>query len=181
MVEDLCFHIFDIVQNSVAAGASTVTVRVEKIDGAKDLSLAVIDDGKGMDQETVLRVQDPFYTTKGYKKVGLGIPLLKQTAQICEGSFDLRSKVGEGTAIEVHLKGDHIDCPPLGNLVDTALSLITGFEGVNVVFLFRTDKGELRLSTDEVRQQIGEELHMTHPDVLSFLRSYLSEGIGELL
>ena len=50
MVEDLCFHIFDIVQNSVAAGASTVTVRVEKLDGAKDLSLAVIDDGKGKDQ-----------------------------------------------------------------------------------------------------------------------------------
>ena len=113
--------------------------------------------------------------------MGLGIPLLKQTAQACEGSFGLRSKVGEGTAIEVHLKADNIDCPPLGNLVDTALSLITGFEGVNVVFLFRTDKGELRLSTDEVRQQIGEELHLTHPEVLSFLRSYLSEGIRELL
>ena len=77
-MKDLSMHIMDILQNSTRAKATEITLEVLE-DSAKDtLTLIFKDNGCGMDAETVQKVINPFFTTRTTRKVGLGLPLLKQ-------------------------------------------------------------------------------------------------------
>jgi anti-sigma regulatory factor (Ser/Thr protein kinase) len=180
MVEDLCFHLVDLVQNSVAAGARTIRLRIVESERSDSLTLEVADDGRGMDRQTVSRAQDPFFTSKGYKKVGLGIPLLKATTQACRGDFHIASRPGRGTRITARLPKGHLDCPPLGNLEETLLSLLVSLEAVDIRFTYRSDRGEFSLASGKIRRQVGD-LHFSHPEVHRFLKNYIHEGLGNLL
>jgi PAS domain S-box-containing protein len=61
--------------------------------------LAVKDQGSGMDEETLRRATEPFFTTKGVGKgTGLGLPMVHGMAQQIGGAFELLSIVGEGTS-----------------------------------------------------------------------------------
>ena len=180
MVEDICFHLIDLVQNSVAAGAKNIHLNIKESKNQDTLTLEVADDGRGMDKQTLERVQDPFFTTKSFKKVGLGIPLLKATAQICRGDFTIHSAVGRGSEVKASMQSSHLDCPPLGNLEETLLSLLVSLDQVNLQFFYRSDRGEFSVSSSAIRQQVGE-LHFSHPDVYHFLKEYIHEGLGQIL
>jgi anti-sigma regulatory factor (Ser/Thr protein kinase) len=180
MVRDICFHIFDLVQNSVAAGAHRVTVTLHDSAASDEIRLGVEDDGRGMDAQTAANARDPFYTSKGFKKVGLGLPLLEATSCACHGEFDLESVPGEGTIVQARLEKSHWDCPPLGDISDTMLELLVTLEGVNLEFKYVSDKGEFSISSAEIHEQAGG-LHLSHPDVYSFLREYLNANLRPLL
>ena len=180
MVEDLCFHLVDLVQNSVAAGARTITLSVREQATGDSLTLAVADDGQGMDRQTLLKVLDPFFTSKSFKKVGLGIPLLKATTEACRGHFRIASRPGQGTRVRAQLQKSHVDCPPLGDLEETLLSLLVSLESVNLRFSYRSERGEFSLASADIRRQVGD-MHFSHPEVYQFLKSYIREGLGRLL
>jgi len=180
MVEDLCFHLIDLVQNSVAAGARTIRLELRESGARGPLELEVTDDGRGMDRPTLRQVQDPFFTSKGFKKVGLGIPLLKATAQSCGGDFRISSRPDRGTRIRARLQQSHVDCPPLGDLESTLLSLLASLEDVDLRFSYRSERGEFSLASADVRAQAGG-LHFSHPEVYGFLKEFIHEGLGPLL
>ena len=180
MVEDLCFHLVDLVQNSVAAGARVIRVSVIEQAVGDSLTLEVADDGRGMDRPTLLKVQDPFFTSKSFKKVGLGIPLLKATAEACRGNFRIASRLGQGTRVRARLQRSHLDCPPLGDLEETLLSLLVSLDKVDLRFRYRNERGEFSLASADVRLQVGD-LHFSHPEVYQFLKDYIREGLGRLL
>jgi len=179
VVEDLCFHIVDLVQNAAVAGARRIVVRLRQSAADDTLELSVSDDGRGMDAETVAKVQDPFYTTKGFKRVGLGIPLLKDTARYCHGDFRIDSEPGRGTTIGARLIRSHIDCPPLGDLGSTVVSLMVTLTEVDLVLVCETDDGSFSVSSAEVRTEAGG-LALSHPEVLRFLREYVAENLARL-
>jgi hypothetical protein len=180
MVEDLCFHLVDLVQNSIAAGARNISLSVSEELAGDSLTLEVADDGRGMDRQTLLKVQDPFFTSKSFKKVGLGIPLLKATAEACRGNFRIASRPGQGTRVRARLQKSHVDCPPLGDLGETLLSLLVSLEKVNLRFSYRSERGEFSLASDDIRLQVGD-LHFSHPEVYQFLKNYIRAGLGSLL
>ena len=139
------------------------------------------DDGRGMDDQTLEKVQDPFFTTKGFKKVGLGIPLLKATAQTCRGDFHIRSAVGRGTEVRASLQRSHLDCPPLGNLRGhPAFAAGQPGPGRSAVLLPQRPGRILHFFRDDIRPQVGD-LHLSHPDVYRFLKDYIHEGLGPML
>jgi PAS domain S-box-containing protein len=72
--------------------------------------LSVTDTGAGMDEETLKRATEPFFTTKGVGKgTGLGLPMVHGLAEQFGGRFMLRSRVGEGTVAEICLPtAEHI-------------------------------------------------------------------------
>jgi CheY-like chemotaxis protein len=66
--------------------------------------LSLTDTGEGMDEETLRRAGEPFFTTKGVGKgTGLGLPMVHGLAEQFGGRFALRSRVGEGTIAEIWL------------------------------------------------------------------------------
>ena len=65
--------------------------------------LIVKDDGRGISQENVDRVFDPFYTTKGSLGTGLGLPVVRDIARSLGGEIMLSSVVDKGTTVTVAL------------------------------------------------------------------------------
>jgi PAS domain S-box-containing protein len=68
------------------------------------MCLSVSDTGVGMDEETLRRATEPFFTTKGVGKgTGLGLPMVHGMAVQSGGSLKLKSRPGEGTTAELRL------------------------------------------------------------------------------
>lgn len=181
MMEELCYNIIDIAQNSLAADSSNVYITLKDSVTGDKVCIEVKDDGRGMDAHTLENVQNPFYTTKTEKKVGLGIPLLKQAALECGGDFLMESQPGKGTRVFTCFQRSHIDTPPVGDVNGTIFTLIVGgTEGINLDFTYTTDTGTFNISINEIKDQIGD-VHLTHPDVMSFLRQYIEENVTNLV
>ena len=121
---ELALHILDLVQNSVSAGATRVVVTIAWDTSADTLLISIEDDGKGMPPELLARVASPFTTTRTTRKVGLGIPLFKQLAEMCGGELTLQSTVGKGTKTQATFTASHMDLPPMGDLKGTMETLI---------------------------------------------------------
>ncbi len=112
--------ILDLTDNSLEAGADRVELVVRETE--KALRVSIKDTGSGMDQELLKQIQDPYYTD-GVKhpgrKVGLGIPFLIQTVEMCSGEFSISSVPGRGTEVHFMFPLDNIDTPPVGDLSGT--------------------------------------------------------------
>lgn len=66
--------------------------------------LSVTDTGEGMDEATLSKAMEPFFTTKEVGKgTGLGLPMVHRLAQESGGAFALKSKQGKGTTAELWL------------------------------------------------------------------------------
>jgi hypothetical protein len=176
MMTDICAHLVDIVSNSVAAGAKNIRIAIAESKRTDLLTMEVTDDGRGMDRETTGRVLDPFFSTKTGHKVGLGVPLLKGTAETCGGTFALSSEVGKGTSIVATFRLTHPDLPPLGNLRDTFLALTVSYPDVDFVFEYNTDTTTFFLDTKDIRSELGG-IPINHPEVITFLGKYLDERL----
>lgn len=176
MMEDISSHIMDIAMNSVTAGAQRIRVAVEKDPRTAMLSLTITDDGVGMDQETLQKVQDPFFSTKTGRKVGLGIPLLKGTAETTGGSFEMTSAKGAGTTIRATFDCRHPDLPPLGKIRDTFLVLVVSHPEVDFDLRYSVDGRSFELDTEELKREL-DGVPVNHPEVISFLGKYLDEHL----
>ena len=99
MLPEISLNILDIVQNSTRAHASLVEIILSFDTQAHLMKLAIRDDGCGMTKEQVAAATDPFFTSRTTRRIGLGIPFLKQSAECTGGSFDLQSEPGKGTAV----------------------------------------------------------------------------------
>lgn len=154
-MEDLSLHILDIAENSIAAGARNVEIRLIEDTEGDLLTLEIEDDGAGMDEEMVRKAPDPFVTTRTERRVGLGLSLLAQAAEMANGKMTLESQPGKGTRVRATFQYSHIDRKPLGNVRDTLITLICGNPGVEFLFYQKTLLGEVRFSTKEIKERLG--------------------------
>ncbi|HOU16243.1 MAG TPA: ATP-binding protein [Anaerolineae bacterium] len=177
---DLSQHILDIAENGVKAGATLLHVTIEEDTAADTLRIVVQDNGWGMNAETLAKVEDPWYTTRTTRNVGLGIPFFKQAAEMCNGTFDITSEPGVGTTTAATFQHSHIDRPPLGDLAGTLLCMIVGFEGVDVLYEHRVDDRTFTLDTRDIRAVLGDDVPFSDPEVLAFLNESLHEGWASL-
>ena len=184
-MNELSLYILDITQNSITANSKNVHLTINRSIRRNLLTIDIVDDGKGMDEETVKRVSDPFFTTRTTRKVGLGIPLFKELCELCEGSFHIESKVGVGTTLKATFKLDSIDLPPLGNLIDTLYILITNPQGVEIYYkevvekIDGTDK-EFNFSTVEIKEAL-DGMSLNEPFVREWFIDYVRAGEQELV
>lgn len=73
--------------------------------------LAVSDTGTGMDDETLARATDPFFTTKGPLGTGLGLSVVHGLLEDSGGRLVLKSRQGEGTTVEFWLPTQPAEAP----------------------------------------------------------------------
>jgi hypothetical protein len=152
MFEELSLHILDIAMNSLAASARTVEITVTEQPRRDRLSICVRDDGCGMEPATLKRVLEgrPATTKRSRKKpIGLGLALLRQTAEMCGGEFHLESSPGAGTIVTATLQWSHVDRPPLGDLNTTMLALCAANPAVDVRLHYRGDGERFDFSSKE--------------------------------
>jgi CheY-like chemotaxis protein len=63
--------------------------------------LEVSDQGVGMDEQTRRRCLEPFFTTKGERGTGLGLPMVYGVVQRHGASLDIDSTPGRGTTVRL--------------------------------------------------------------------------------
>jgi anti-sigma regulatory factor (Ser/Thr protein kinase) len=178
-MKDLSLHILDIAQNSIRAKAKLIGIEITERPVDNQLIITIDDDGCGMSPEQLKRAIDPFYTSRTTRKVGLGLSLFKQNAELTGGSFEIVSEAGKGTKVTAIFGLNHIDCPIMGDLVGTMLILICSPDEIDYVFKHKTTFGIFELDTREIRQTL-EDVPISHPEVRVFLQEMLHENLEQI-
>lgn len=170
----------DIVQNSVRAKAGTVTVTIDEARAANRLTITVADDGTGIAPELLAQITDPFVTTRTTRRVGLGLSLFKAAAEATGGSFSITSTLGAGTTVTAVFTYDHIDRAPLGNIPDTVVTMVMSMGGSELVYTQGVDGRTFTLDTREMKEILEEDDLSTDPEILTWIRGYVEEGLAEI-
>ncbi|MBQ9470210.1 MAG: ATP-binding protein [Bacteroidales bacterium] len=177
-MKDLSLHLLDIAQNSMVVGSTHVRIAVEVDSQLDAVRLEVGDDGRGMDEEFLRRVADPFTTTRTTRKVGLGIPLLKQNAERTGGYLRIESAPGRGTRVEAVLRPSSIDCLPLGDIGGAAAMMICSNPHVNVEFSYVRDGRSFEVSTHDLEEAL-EGIPLNDASVYAPITELMRSGIAE--
>jgi hypothetical protein len=179
VLEDLSSHILDVAQNSVAAGAKRIEVVVRRGVAVDFFDFLIVDDGCGMDEKRVRAVLDPFCTSRTTRRVGMGLPFLKQNTELCGGEFRISSVEGRGTRVFASFALDNIDTPPAGDLAGAFLTLLIDAPGIHWVFRYEASGEPFTLDSGEVAEAIDGLESLTIPDVALALKDMIENGIRE--
>jgi anti-sigma regulatory factor (Ser/Thr protein kinase) len=178
-LREISLHLLDIAENSVAAGAHTIQITIEEDLHNDRLKASIQDNGRGMDEQLLARVTDPFVTSRTTRKVGLGIPLLKAAAEACDGALRISSIPGQGTCLEVEFQRSHIDRMPLGDVAGTFLTMLIAYPQVHWIFRYRADQAEFTFDDEPIKREL-EGIALTEPSILGFIRQLLQEGVASV-
>ena len=178
-MRELSLNILDIAQNSIVAGASLTEILVQEDTVRNELLIGIYDNGKGMTEEQVRNVQDPFFTTRTTRKVGMGIPLFKMAAEQTGGSFTITSQVGVGTKVEALFKTDSIDFTPLGDMASTISTIVCMNEDKDFIYTRKVDDREFKFSSADIKT-ILEGVPLSEPSVINWVEGYISEQTEQL-
>lgn len=169
----------DVAGNSVKAKATEIRITLTESVKEDLVSLTIEDNGSGMSKDFLEKVCDPFVTTRTTRKIGLGLPLLKQSALDTDGEFDISSEEGKGTRVFASFRLSHLDRVPIGDIASTITALIGSNDKIRYIYSHRTDEGEFVFDTDEVKEQIGD-IPLSTPDIIIWISEYLNENLSEI-
>jgi signal transduction histidine kinase/CheY-like chemotaxis protein len=79
----------------------TIALRTRFVARDDQVVLEVQDNGIGMSETTRSRCLEPFFTTKGERGAGLGLPMVFGMVQRHGGDFEIDSELGRGTTIRL--------------------------------------------------------------------------------
>ena len=176
----LSLHILDIVNNSVKAGARLIEIDIDEDVKKNILSIIIKDDGCGMDKDFLEDVTNPFKTTRTTRKVGMGISLFKAAAENTGGKLTIESEKGKGTVVKTTFTYNHIDRQPIGDMGETMVSLISGNESIDFLYTHRYNGKDFTLDTREIKQILGEDVPLGSPEIVIWLKDYITEGLNEI-
>ena len=178
MQATICDAVSELVQNAFESGATEV--RLELVRRGPRLEADVCDNGCGMDAATLKKALDPFWTD-GEKhpgrKVGLGLPFLKQAAEQCGGEFELASEPGRGTTVRFAIDRANVDAPPTGDVAGT-LAALMAWPGERELAVRREENGrayEVRRS--ELAAALGD---LEQAGTLGLMKKFFSSNEEEI-
>ncbi len=178
-MKELSLHILDIVQNAIVAQAANIHIFIDENMMDDKLTITISDDGSGMDEQFVKQAINPFTTSRTTRRVGMGLPLLKQAAIECMGDLKIESSLNVGTKVEVWFQHSHINRVPIGNMVETIVTLLIDGSHFNLQYTHKINEQQMIFDTREIRQILGD-VPLNHPDVIEWVRKSLQGEIMEL-
>jgi len=167
----LCDLIMDLVQNSAEAGATEIELTFSET--SKAIEFSVKDNGKGMSKEVQAKAIDPFYSDgkkHAHRRVGLGLPFLLQTAEAADGTAMVESKEGCGTTVQFRAQTQHVDLPPVGDFVSSAVLMMTQPLDGDLRIIRRTARDSYTLSRIELEKILG---NLNDIQNLQLLKTYI--------
>jgi signal transduction histidine kinase len=113
---------------TIAAHREEYNALVPGLSSGDHVSILVTDSGSGMDEPTLKRATEPFFTTKGVGKgTGLGLPMVHGLVAQSGGAMRIASEVGQGTSVRLWLPVDRGGAVPQSGVsearVGTAISV----------------------------------------------------------
>lgn len=178
-MKDLSLHILDIVQNSIAARANRIEIEIYEETSSDQLRITIRDNGSGMTPEFAARAADPYVTSRQTRKVGLGLPLLKQNAERTGGRLTISSTPEKGTTITAVFGMSNPDRPPMGDLSGTLVTLAATNSGIRFIYKHTTDRGTYEFDTHDV-EVILEGASMQRSGIIRFLKEMINENLHEI-
>ena len=178
-MEDFSMHVLDVVENSLNAGASRIQIWLQEDKASDTLTLEIIDNGSGMEEDLLRKVTSPFATTRTTRKIGMGLSFLAQTAETAGGEFKIKSDPGIGTRVTATLRLSHIDRMPIGNICETIMTLVICHPDVHFYISYEKDGGDFCIDTNLIREQL-EGINPSHPEVIGALRSMIRKGLDQI-
>ena len=151
----------DIAQNAITANASQIGIAVTVDEAADRLNVTIDDNGKGMSDAVLQNVLSPFSTSRTTRKVGLGIPMFKETATAAGGRLDIESTLGKG--------------PPLGALAEALHILITANPKLDFAVTLANGADTEKFNTEQVRDVLGEAVALDNTEVSMWILENLKE------
>ena len=94
--------LMNLILNAIAAMGDGGTLTITLTRNDETLRLEITDTGRGIGEEEVKKVFEPFYTTKE-QGLGLGMPYAKKIIEQHGGTISLTSQSGAGTTIQIEL------------------------------------------------------------------------------
>lgn len=179
MMTELSLNVLDIANNSIKANADLIEISILIHRDTDTITIIVKDNGSGMTKEQLEKVEDPFFTTRTTRDVGLGIPFFKQAALSTGGSFLVESVEGVGTTIKAVFGYSHIDRMPLGDMNSTIYTLITFNTQIDLLYIYEFDDKNFSLDTREFRKILGST-PLNTPEVSAYIKEYLEENQREV-
>lgn len=138
----------------------TVTIAAERraaVEESEDLApgdyliISVADEGVGMDEETLSRATEPFFSTKGLGKgTGLGVSMVHGLAAQSGGALRLKSAPGEGTVAEIWLPIATESVPKTSN---APARPIRAYDGATLLLV--DDEELVRVGTAQMLEELG--------------------------
>ncbi|MBN1296766.1 sensor histidine kinase [bacterium] len=172
-MKEIALHIQDIAENSVRAGAGLLVIEIREETRADLVTVVIEDDGHGMDDDTVRKALNPFFTTKTVRRIGMGLSMFKQAALQADGRFDVDSAPGRGTRVEASFRLTHMDRQPLGNMAATIVALLMSNPDMDILYRHVRDEDVFVFDTRVIRQTL-EDVPISEPGVLQFVRELIS-------
>ena len=179
MMEDLAMQILELLMNSIQAGAKKITLLISDSKKENRIRMELSDDGKGMSEELLKKVTDPFTTTRTTRKVGMGVSFMKGLCEICNGSFHIESEEGKGTKVIAEVEKDNIDTPPLGDLGAMMMYAIQANEEIDYTLSYESDQNKFVFTSAEVRAML-DGVSMQEPEILLWIKEYINQNIEAL-
>jgi signal transduction histidine kinase len=150
-------------RDAVTGSGGTVSIKVERVDlaGAAAaaqsvkpgcyVAFAVRDDGCGIPKNVLERVFEPFFSTKGSKGNGLGLPMVRWFAQRAGGAVSLRSQPQKGTAVTLLLPALEKEKVETAEMTMPLKSLPGGDETILVLSL----DSDFRSTIEQILSAVG--------------------------
>lgn len=140
---------------TLSARNATVTAAVHAVLAAGEyVCLTIADTGTGMDEATLARATDPFFTTKGIGKgTGLGLSMVHGMAAQSGGALRLSSRLGVGTTAELWLPRAR-DLPATLSLAATVPVQSLGRRTILLV----DDDALISMATAELLKDLGHQV-----------------------
>jgi hypothetical protein len=178
-MKDLSLHVLDILQNSIAADATLIVLEIAEQPEKDKYTLTLSDNGKGMDNNTLVKAIDPFFTSRTTRKVGLGLPLLKLNAERTGGMLNLQSQPGIGTTVTAEFGYSHIDRLPLGDIGSVIALTVSSWTDRNFVYTHSTPFGQFKFDSLDIKNALGNA-PVNDPEVISFMKNYINGNLSEI-
>ena len=175
---DLSLHILDVATNAFKAKAKLVKIIIEEKEDF--IQVLIEDDGCGMSDKVLQKVTDPFFTSRTTRKVGLGIPLFKQTCEQTGGYLNITSQVGVGTCVHACMYTNSIDAIPLGDIGESIFVLVINPYDIDiwVKMTFKdSQKDEFLIDTRELKK-ILDGVSLKEPSIMAWIKEYIQSGLS---
>lgn len=154
-MDNLCFYLLDLIQNSIAAKSSFIELSIIE---NHTIAISITDNGIGMTEDELNQALSPFYSSRTTRRVGLGLSMMKMLTEQTNGSFELTSVKNKGTKLSLSFNPSHIDFPDIGDIGDLVYFISIHQDVVNFSFIYQKGTEKYQYHLKEIKEILGEAL-----------------------